>query len=139
MPRWPQLQYNYDKPVNPAIENNVIPQSYQEPQHYQEPQQYQEVQQYQEPQVQQYPEPPRNAYRPHYESYEPEQPADVPVVIGKYVPEYEVTTTTTTQAPYFYPEYEEIEIITAPPVGGHRHYGQTYEVQVGTNFNTRQK
>lgn len=42
----------------------------------------------------------------------------------------ESTTSPPTQAPYRYPEYDEVEIITAPPLGGHRHYGPTYEVQV---------
>ena len=45
-----------------------------------------------------------------------------------------VHTESTTQPPsqpaVRYPEYDEIEIITAPPLGGHRHYGPTYEVQV---------
>ena len=40
------------------------------------------------------------------------------------------TTKPPTQAPYHFVEYEEIEIITAPPLGGTRHYGPTYEVQV---------
>ena len=96
------------------------------------------------------PEPPRFSYdsfsrphyeahepehRPHYEAYEPEQPADIPVVVGTY--RRSTTTTTTppppppTQPSYF---YEDIDIITAPPVGGHRHYGNTYEVQVSLDL-----
>ena len=93
------------------------------------------------------PQPPRYSYsRPnyepyeqpeqpvaHYEAYEPEQPADIPVVVGSYNIPLKTTTTTTppprapTQPSYY---YEEIDIITAPPIGGHRHYGNTYEVQV---------
>ena len=96
------------------------------------------------------PQPPRYSYsRPtyesyepeqpvaHYEAYEPEQPADVPVVVGTYnLPGFDTlkTTTTTPRPPptqsSYYREYEEIDIITAPPIGGHRHYGNTYEVQV---------
>ena len=51
---------------------------------------------------------------------------------------FQTTTTTTTQRPTTqtsqalvrFPEYEEIEIITAPPLGGHSNYKPTYEVQV---------
>ena len=77
----------------------------------------------------------------HYEAYEPEQPADVPVVVGTYnLPGFDTlkTTTTTPRPPptqsSYYREYEEIDIITAPPIGGHRHYGNTYEVQVSRNI-----
>ena len=120
-PRWPpqqqpQLQYNYDSPVH-----NVIEEPTQAPS----------------------PPPPRYSYsRPHYEAYEPEQPADIPVVVGTYVRRSTTTTTTPppppppTQRSYF---YEDIDIITAPPVGGHRHYGNTYEVQVSFHSNFRAK
>merc|ERR1711953_346059 len=108
-PRWPppqqqpQLQYNYDKPLDNVIEQPEQPAA-------------------------------------HYEVYEPDQPADIPVVVGTYNIPLSTTTTTTTTPPPHAPTqpsyyYEEIDIITAPPIGGHRHYGNTYEVQVGTNFN----
>ena len=41
------------------------------------------------------------------------------------------TYPTTAISSYEYPEYYDIEIITAPP-SGTRHYKQNYEVQVGT-------
>merc|ERR1711936_1310327 len=75
-------------------------------------------------------------YRPqHYDYKEPQQPADIPVVQGTVVHQgppagfvhTESTTRPPTPAPFRYPEYDEIEIITAPPLGGHRHYGPTYE------------
>lgn len=101
VPRWPQLQYNYDRP----IENNVIDEQPQPPPAYvpappsPTEQQYRPQQQrinqhtykHYEPQYQQQPQPqyqPQHSdpYRPpHHESFEPEQPADVPVVIGKVV------------------------------------------------------
>ena len=105
VPRWPQLQYNYDRP----IENNVIDEQPQPPPAYvpappsPTEQQYRPQQQrinqhtykHYEPQYQQQPQQqPQPQYQPqhsdpyrppHHESFEPEQPADVPVVIGKVV------------------------------------------------------
>jgi len=163
-PRWPQLQYNYDKPVDNVIEEQrpqpqpapVQPprQQYrpqyveQPPQYQQPPPQYQHPQpQYEQPQQYEQPDP----YRPtHFEYKEPEQPADIPVVQGKIrhqgppagfvysEPTTHPPPTQATQAAFRYPEYDEIEVITAPPLGGHRHYASTYEVQVGTNFNAGQ-
>merc|ERR1712050_410757 len=139
-PRWPQLQYNYDKPVDNIIEEQPPPQ-YQHP-----PQPQYEQPQYEQPQYEQ-PQKQIDSYRPqHFEYKEPEQPADIPVVQGTIrhqgPPAGFVHTESTTHPPsqpaVRYPEYDEIEIITAPPLGGHRHYGPTYEVQVGTNFNAGQ-
>merc|ERR1712083_219446 len=91
-------------------------------------------------------QPPRQQYRPQYV----EQPPDIPVVQGKIrhqgppagfvysEPTTHPPPTQATQAAFRYPEYDEIEVITAPPLGGHRHYASTYEVQVGTNFNAGQ-
>ena len=41
------------------------------------------------------------------------------------------TYPTTARPSYEFPDYHDIEIITAPP-SGTRHYKQNYEVQVGT-------
>merc|ERR1712029_161667 len=91
-----------------------------------------------------YEQPQQDPYRPqHHEYKEPEQPADVPVVVGTVVHQgppagfvrTESVTPPPTQAPSRYPEYDYIEVITAPPLGGHRHYANSYEVQVGTYFN----
>lgn len=62
VPRWPQLQYNYDQP---NLEPEVIEQ---------------------QPQQQSPPpsRPQQHVRPPHYESYEPEQPVDVPVVVGTF-------------------------------------------------------
>jgi len=163
-PRWPQLQYNYDKPVDNVIEEQPPqpqpapvqpPRSHQYRPHYVEqptpqyqhpPQPQYEQPQYEQPQYEQ-PQKHIDPYRPqHFEYKEPEQPADIPVVQGTIrhqgPPAGFVHTESTTQPPSQpaarYPEYDEIEIITAPPLGGHRHYGPTYEVQVGTNFNAGQ-
>merc|ERR1712086_873150 len=167
VPRWPQLQYNYDRPVDNVIEEQPqpapVPQPAPPPRHqyrpqYQEPpqqpppvQHYQQSQQplYEQPQQPLYEQPaPQDPYRPqHHEYKEPEQPVDIPVVVGTVVhqgpPKGFVRTERTTpppptQAAFKYPEYDEIEVITAPPLGGHRHYASTYEVQVGTNFNAGQ-
>merc|ERR1711983_244629 len=153
-PRWPQLQYNYDRPSENVIEEQYPPVAEQYPpvaeQYPPVVEQYQPVAQPQPPKAS--PQPPRgyNPYRPqHHEIYEPEQPADIPVVVGHFVEDrvknFNPTTTTRrptapppTQASVRFPEYEEIEIITAPPLGGHSNYKPTYEVQVGVNFNTRQ-
>merc|ERR1711971_570578 len=154
VPRWPQLQYNYDRPVDNVIEEQPQPQPApvpQPPRHQYRPQ-YQEPPQqplYEQPQQPLYEQPaPQDPYRPqHHEYKEPEQPVDIPVVVGTVVhqgpPKGFVRTERTTpppptQAAFKYPEYDEIEVITAPPLGGHRHYASTYEVQVGTNFNAGQ-
>merc|ERR1711971_1065288 len=146
VPRWPQLQYNYDRPVDNVIEEQPQPQPAPVPQ----PPRHQYRPQYQEPPQQPlYEQPaPQDPYRPqHHEYKEPEQPVDIPVVVGTVVhqgpPKGFVRTERTTpppptQAAFKYPEYDEIEVITAPPLGGHRHYASTYEVQVGTNFNAGQ-
>merc|ERR1711953_1566106 len=134
-PRWPppqqqpQLQYNYDKPLDNVIEQPA-PTRAPSPQ----PPRYS----YSRPNYEPYEQPEQPVA--HYEAYEPEQPADIPVVVGSYNIPLKTTTTTTTTPPPHAPTqpsyyYEEIDIITAPPIGGHRHYGNTYEVQVGTNFN----
>merc|ERR1711971_1152317 len=135
VPRWPQLQYNYDRPVDNVIEEQPQPQPAPVPQ---PPPRLQYRPQYQEPPQQ---PPPVQHYQ------QPQQPVDIPVVVGTVVhqgpPKGFVRTERTTpppptQAAFKYPEYDEIEVITAPPLGGHRHYASTYEVQVGTNFNAGQ-
>merc|ERR1712088_173959 len=62
VPRWPQLQYNYDRPVDNVIEEQP------------------------QPQPAPVPQPPRHQYRPqHHEYKEPEEPVDIPVVVGTVV------------------------------------------------------
>ena len=99
-PRWPQLQYNYDKPVDNVIEEQPPqpqpapvqpPRSHQYRPHYVEqptpqyqhpPQPQYEQPQYEQPQYEQ-PQKHIDPYRPqHFEYKEPEQPADIPVVQG---------------------------------------------------------
>ena len=79
-PRWPpprpQLQYNYDTPQDNLIE--ATPGYTPSPPQPSAPPQ---------PQT---PQPPRyHSYsrRPHYEAHEPEQPADIPIIVGQFIGE----------------------------------------------------